>query len=81
MRQEIDAVLDYLAASGRQLLIHYLWRPMLRDPSDDLVLEVAVAGQCNTIVPYNIRDIAGSERFGVRPMTPVQFLARTEKRV
>ena len=77
--EAIEAVLDYLAASSDRRQIHFLWRPVLSDPRDDLVLEVAVAGGCDTVVTYNVKDFAGSERFGVRAQTPAQFLASLEK--
>jgi putative PIN family toxin of toxin-antitoxin system len=76
--QQLEDILDYIAASAHRQIIHYLWRPALPDPGDDLVLEVAVAGGCRTIVTYNTQDFAGSERFGVRPMIPAEFLAHLE---
>lgn len=54
--------------------IYYLWRPILRDPKDDMVLEVAVAGGCDTIVTYNIGDFSGAQQFGIRVVTPLNFL-------
>ena len=59
--------------------IHYLWRPVLRDPDDDLILEVAVAGGCDSIVTFNIKDFKGSERFGIRILSPREFQAELEK--
>ncbi|MGH2362307.1 MAG: hypothetical protein ACRDGM_17425 [bacterium] len=44
------------------------------DPSDDLVLEVAVHGQCDRIVTFNTRDFTGSAQFGVHVETPSKFL-------
>lgn len=41
----------------------FMWRPQLRDPADELVLEAAVNGQANAIVTFNRRD------FGNAPMT------------
>jgi putative PIN family toxin of toxin-antitoxin system len=41
----VSSILDYLCEAGRQHKIHFLWRPRERDPKDDMVLEVAVAGQ------------------------------------
>jgi putative PIN family toxin of toxin-antitoxin system len=40
--EDIDAILDYLLSKSRIRKVFYLWRPFLRDPKDDLVLEVAV---------------------------------------
>jgi predicted nucleic acid-binding protein len=53
---------------------------VLKDPGDDLVLEVAVAGGCQAVVTYNRRDFAGAEQFGIRVLTPAQFLAELETR-
>jgi putative PIN family toxin of toxin-antitoxin system len=71
---EINAVLDYLCARGEHQPIHFLWRPLLPDPRDDLVLEVAVNGQCDRVITFNHRDFAGSERFGITPVVPSLFL-------
>ena len=70
----VEDVLDYLCSVADRRTIHFLWRPFLRDPRDDMVLEVAVGGRCQTIVTHNLRDFAGCERFGVRALTPREFL-------
>jgi putative PIN family toxin of toxin-antitoxin system len=70
----IDEVLDYLCAAAQRQQIFFLWRPVLRDPNDDLVLEVAVNGRCDRIVTFNVRDFAGADRFGIRVETPGAFL-------
>lgn len=71
---DVETVLDYLCAAALQQEIFYLWRPVLRDPKDDMVLEVAVAGRCEAIVTYNVRDFAGVEQFGLRAVTPLTLL-------
>jgi putative PIN family toxin of toxin-antitoxin system len=73
-RSGIDDVLDYLCRIAHRQDIFFLWRPLLRDPKDDLVLEAAVAGGCSVIVTYNIRDFVGAERFGLRVLRPPEFL-------
>jgi len=58
---EREAVIDAMAASGRWVKIYYGWRPNLRDPGDDHLVELAVAGGARAIVTHNVRDIAGAE--------------------
>jgi putative PIN family toxin of toxin-antitoxin system len=78
-REVVDDTLDYLCASADRREIYFLWRPQLPDAGDDLVLEVAVAGRCDTIVTFNLRDFVGAERFGVRAQTPASFLTSLRK--
>ena len=52
------------------VLVSYLWRPMLRDPDDELVLETAVDGGADLLLTFNDRDFAGAERFVPRVVRP-----------
>jgi putative PIN family toxin of toxin-antitoxin system len=71
---ERDDFLDYICASARWCDIHFLWRPLLPDEDDHLVLEAAVASAAQVIVTFNKRDLAAAEDFGIALMTPRQFL-------
>lgn len=71
--EEIDAVIDYLCAAANRREIFFLWRPRLKDPKDDLVLELAVAAGAD-VVTFNVRDFAEAETFRLRALTPQQFL-------
>lgn len=71
---EVNDILDYVCTLAAHQRIFYLWRPLLRDPKDDMVLEVAVAANCQYIVTFNVRDFVGSESFGVQAITPKVFL-------
>lgn len=73
-RNAANDVLDYLCEVAIAQEVYYLWRPFLKDPKDDLVLELAVASESPHIVTYNIGDFAGSERFEVRAIPPADFL-------
>ena len=72
--EEISRLLDYLCSVADRQKIFYLWRPYLRDPMDDHVLEVAVASRAQVIVTFNKRDFAGCERFGLRIVDPRELL-------
>jgi putative PIN family toxin of toxin-antitoxin system len=68
-----DAV-DYLCTIGNRHQIHFLWRPYLDDPKDDMVLELAVTAGCRYIVTFNERDFRDIERFGLQAIRPIEFL-------
>lgn len=55
-------------------MVWFKLRPALRDPDDDMVLEVAFAAGVRYIVTGNVKDFAGSDRFGVEAIRPGPFL-------
>jgi predicted nucleic acid-binding protein len=71
---DLEDILDYLCTTGNRREIFFLWRPFLQDPDDDMILELAVAAQCQFIVTFNIGDFKGCEAFGIRAITPSAFL-------
>ena len=78
--KDIDDILDYVCAVCHHRNIFYLWRPFLRDPKDDMVLELAVVAQCDFIITYNKRDFRGIQQFGIEPLEPKEFLAKIGER-
>jgi putative PIN family toxin of toxin-antitoxin system len=73
---DIKIILDMIAANAKAVRLHYLWRPMLRDPSDDMVGELAVAGSAKILVTLNIRDFRSLTRsFGIPVLSPGEFIA------
>lgn len=74
--EDVAAVVDALCALAIPHRIHFLWRPYLRDPADEHILELAVAARCDHIVTYNRKNFAGAERFGVAVTDPRAFLQK-----
>jgi putative PIN family toxin of toxin-antitoxin system len=70
---DIDDFIEYLCSRSRLVQIYFRWRPVLRDPDDDRILEVAVRTQ-SPVVTFNARDFAGAERFGIRVISPKEML-------
>ena len=71
---QIENLLDFYCSVSNQHLIFFLWRPFLVDSKDDMVLELAVKAGCDYIITYNARDFKGIEKFGIKIMTPGDFL-------
>ncbi len=70
----IESILNFHCQVARHHQIFFLWRPFLRDPKDDLVLELAVKANCDYIISYNKRDFVGVEQFNLRVLDPGEFL-------
>jgi predicted nucleic acid-binding protein len=60
--------------------IHFLWRPQLRNPSDEMVLETAVNGRADLLATFNERNYGTvPERLGVKVTTPRRAKERIGK--
>ena len=55
---------------------HYLWRPQLRDPNDEMVLEVAINGRASILATFNVKDFLPAKRFGIEVLLPQNALRR-----
>jgi len=76
--EDINDILNYICSVSNRREIFYLWRPFLKDPKDDMVLELAVTSNCDMIITYNKKDFKGVEEyFGIRLLTPKELLLET----
>ena len=73
-QEDIEAFIDYLCSVSKHQEIFFLWRPYLKDADDDMILELAVNAECKHIVSFNIKDFAGISKFGVKAISPKDFL-------
>jgi predicted nucleic acid-binding protein len=71
---DVEGFIDRILLYSETRDIHFSWRPTLRDPDDEMVLEVAVSYQAEYIVTYNIKDFVGVELFGIECIRPNDFL-------
>lgn len=73
--KQIDDIIDYLCKVGEKIEIFYLWRPVLSDPKDDFMLELAVNASADYIITFNKKDfMKGKEKFNINAITPQKFL-------
>ena len=75
--REVEIFLDAVLAMAEPVKTHFLWRPQLRDPGDEMVLEAAVNGRANALVTFNVRDFGiVPARFGIELMVPSEAIGR-----
>lgn len=76
---DVDTLLNAVAAIVEPVHLAFLWRPALYDADDDMVLEAAVNGHADAIVTFNIRDFNKvMPSFGVEVLSPGEALKRME---
>jgi putative PIN family toxin of toxin-antitoxin system len=74
---ELDYVINSLVSVAEAVQIRFLWRPLLSDPTDDMVLETAVNGRADQLVAFNQKDfVAVAEGFAFKILRPSEALHR-----
>jgi predicted nucleic acid-binding protein len=78
--RQVDIFVSAIVAMAEPVETHFLWRPQLRDPNDEMVLEAAVNGRADALVTFNLRDYGDAPaRFGVDLMLPRVALERIRR--
>jgi predicted nucleic acid-binding protein len=76
-RREVEIFVDAVIALSEPVETHFRWRPQLRDPGDEMVLEAAVNGQAGALVTFNVRDFGMiPPRFGIAVLRPRDAIVR-----
>lgn len=70
----VDAIIRRIAMVAHKQQIYFLWRPILPDPKDDMVLEVAIASGATHIVTFNGKDLRLASQFGITVLPPADFI-------
>ena len=78
--EAIEEFLAELAGLVEPVEVHFQWRPQVKDPSDEMVLEGAINGQAAAFVTYNLGDfeLAG-HRFGIPIVRPADLLKKVRR--
>lgn len=68
---------DAIATLAKPVELHFFWRPQLRDPADEMVLETAINGGADALVTFNLRDYGQAPHtFGIDLLLPAQAIWR-----
>src|SRR5580700_10594986 len=78
--REVGIFVNAVIAIAEPVKTHFLWRPQLRDPGDEMVLEAAVNGRADALVTFNVRDFGTvPARFGIEVMIPRDAIGRMRR--
>ena len=78
--RQVEIFLDAIVALTEPVKTHFLWRPQLHDPNDEMVLEAAVNGRADALVTFNLRDYGTAAlQFGIEVLLPRDVIERTKR--
>jgi putative PIN family toxin of toxin-antitoxin system len=79
-KEDVWGFLAALASAAEPVDVHFMWRPQLADPADELVLEAAVNGRASAIVTHNVRAfLPAAHDFEIEVIRPGVMLQRMRK--
>ena len=72
--EEVTKTINAISSISQFHKIFYLWRFLSRDPDDNFILELAIKANADYIITFNKKDLSPALEFGVRLVTPREFL-------
>ena len=71
---EVDKFINAICSVSTFHEIFFLWRSSSHDSDDSFLLELAVKCQADFIVTFNTKDLSAANEFGVKLVSPREFL-------
>ena len=72
----VDELLNAICARAEEWPLQLGWNPVLNDPDDEPLVQLAHESSVNCIVTHNARHLAPAAGLGIEVLKPGEFLAR-----
>lgn len=73
---DVDELLNAICARGEEWPLQPGWNPILTDPDDEPLVQLAHESSAKCIVTHNTRHLAPAAGLGIEVLKPGAFLAR-----
>ena len=74
---EVKATLGAISRRFTPVFIDFSYRPLLRDPDGEMVLECAINAIAESIITFNKRDfLPAATQFGIDILSPNEFIQK-----
>jgi putative PIN family toxin of toxin-antitoxin system len=71
---DVDQLLNGICASGEECFLSHSWQPILSDPDDEPLVQLAIESDAFRIVSHNVRHLRPAVQLGVELLRPREFL-------
>ena len=73
---DVDQLLNAVCARAEEWPLAHGWEPILHDPDDEPLIQLAVESGANCVITHNIRHLAPARSLGIEVLKPGGFLAK-----
>ncbi len=71
---DIDQILNAICARGEEWPLSHSWEPILSDPDDEPLVQLAQESSALIIVTHNTRHLQPATAHGIQVLKPREFL-------
>ena len=71
---EIDDLLNAICARGEEWSLTHNWEPILHDPDDEPLVQLAQESGALVIITHNTRHLQPAVALGIQVLKPLEFL-------
>ncbi len=72
---DVDQLLNAICARAEEWPLAHGWEPILQDPDDEPLVQLAVESRANRVITHNVRDLVSARHLGIDVLKPGEFLA------
>ncbi len=72
---DVDQVLNAISAQGEEWPLRHDWEPVLKDPDDEPLVQLAHESGALVIITHNTRHLQPALALGIQILKPREFLA------
>ena len=77
--EAVDEILNAVCARAEEWPLSHDWNPILTDPDDEPLVQLAMESGAQRVVTHNVRDLQPAARLGVEVLSPREFLAKLQE--
>lgn len=76
---DVDQLLNAISARAEPWPLAPDWHPILADPDDEPLVQLAVESGARRVVTHNVRDLQAARTLGVEVLNPRDFLGKLQE--